>query len=107
MSSSKLATNAQLTLCIPVWFPDPPPNESIEIEEGKDVRNTVVLKVNARDDDVGEENKRVSYFFKLNNQNVPRTNEFVVDENTGEVRPLRYEIIQRFWLVVISKYQGG
>ena len=46
------------------------------------MRNTVVLKVNARDDDVGEENKRVSYFFKLSNQNVPRTNEFVVDENT-------------------------
>ena len=64
------------------------------------MRNTVVLKVNARDDDVGEENKRVSYFFKLNNQNVPRTNEFVVDENTGEVRPLRYASVLRVWLTV-------
>ena len=87
-----------MTFCFPVWFPDPPPNESIEIEEGKDVMNTVVLKVNARDDDVGEENKRVSYFFKLNNQNVPRTNEFVVDENTGEVRPLRYASVSTAYL---------
>ena len=72
----------------PVWFPDPPPNETIEIEEEKDVVNQVVLNVNARDSDVGEENKRVSYYFKLNNQNIGRTNEFSINENTGEVRPL-------------------
>jgi hypothetical protein len=33
----------------PEWFPDPPPNETVELLEEEDISNYVILKVNARD----------------------------------------------------------
>ena len=33
----------------PEWFPDPPPDETIELMEEEDISNYVILKVNARD----------------------------------------------------------
>ena len=49
----------------PEWFPAPPPDQTIEIEEeGDHGGEVVVLKVNARDRDAGE-NGRISYYLKV------------------------------------------
>ena len=45
----------------------------------------VILKVNARDRDSGD-NGRVSYFLKVNNANVAETEKFAINEITGELR---------------------
>ena len=75
----------------PEWFPDPPPNETIELLEEEDISNYVILKVNARDRDsensgLVSDNGRVSYHFKIANENVNQTTEFMIDPETGEVR---------------------
>ena len=93
----------------PEWFPDPPPDETIQIREEEDVRNRVVLKVNARDRDIGEDNRRISYFFKVNNENVGQTGDFSIDETTGEVRPIRIfdrEDVDRYELVLVARDHG-
>lgn len=43
----------------PEWLPEPPPNEIIEIEEELEDADFVIMKVNARDNDVGADNSRV------------------------------------------------
>ena len=43
----------------PEWFPEPVPNETVEIEEELEETDFVVLKVNARDQDVGSDNSRI------------------------------------------------
>ena len=43
----------------PEWFPEPVPNETVEIEEELEETAFVVLKVNARDQDVGSDNSRI------------------------------------------------
>ena len=70
----------------PEWFPDPPPNETIELLEEEDISNYVILKVNARDRDRDSDNGRVSYHFKVSNENVLETDQFMIDSETGEVR---------------------
>jgi len=45
----------------PEWLPEPPPNEIIEIEEELEESDFVILKVSARDKDVGAENSKVGY----------------------------------------------
>ena len=46
----------------------------------------VFQKVNARDRDDNGDNGRVSYHFKVANENVGETSEFMIDNETGEVR---------------------
>lgn len=43
------------------------------------------MTVKARDDDPGE-NGRVTYHFKVNDSNVQDTDEFTINEETGELR---------------------
>ena len=43
----------------PEWFPEPVPNETVEIDEELEETDFVVLKVNARDQDVGSDNSRI------------------------------------------------
>ena len=59
--------------------------------EEEDISNYVILKVNARDRDSENsgsvsDNGRVSYHFKIANENVDQTTEFIIDPETGEVR---------------------
>ena len=46
----------------------------------------IFQKVNARDRDDNGDNGRVSYHFKVANENVGETSEFMIDNETGEVR---------------------
>lgn len=47
--------------------------------------NLYILTVKARDGDSGE-NGRVTYHFKVKNENVQETDEFMINEETGEIR---------------------
>ncbi len=58
----------------PEWFPEPVPNETVEIEEELEETDFVVLKVNARDQDVGSDNSRIgsvliSFYFGIKAKN--------------------------------------
>ena len=93
----------------PEWVPDPPPNESVEIVEEENDPRTVVLDVDATDRDVGGDNGRVSYYIKENNQNVGETNEFSIDQRTGEVRAkIKFdrEKINKYELVLVARDHG-
>ena len=93
----------------PEWFPDPLPDETIELMEEEDISNNVILKVNARDRDRDSENGRVSYHFKVNNQNIGETEEFVIDSETGEVRakvPFDRELQEIYELVLVARDHG-
>lgn len=92
----------------PEWFPDPPPDQTIEIPEESSEGDIVILKVNARDRDVGE-NQRISYFIKDNNFNVNRAGRFSIDEVTGELKALgRFdrEVRERYELVLVARDHG-
>ena len=93
----------------PEWVPDPPPNENVEIMEEENDPNTVVLDVDATDRDGGGENGRISYFIKQNNVNVAETNEFSIDQTTGEVRAkIKFdrERISTYELVLVARDHG-
>ena len=97
----------------PEWFPDPPPNETIELMEEEDISNYVILKVNARDRDSirngNSDNGRVSYHFKIKNENVEETDEFMIDTETGEVRPkimFDRESQDSYELVLVARDHG-
>ena len=92
----------------PEWFPLPPPDQTVEIPEESEQSNFVILKVNARDRDLGE-NQRISYFLKVNNVNVESTNEFSMNPNTGELRAIgRFdrEEKERYELILVAKDHG-
>jgi hypothetical protein len=111
----------------PEWFPEPPPDQTIEIREESEEENVVILKVNkwvismrgqmlapfltqvnARDRDFGE-NAHVSYFLKSNNENVAETEEFSMDEATGELRAkgrFDREHKSRYELVLVARDHG-
>jgi hypothetical protein len=93
----------------PEWFPEPPPDQTIEInEESSTATDFVILKVNARDRDVGE-NQRISYFIKLNNKNEQRTEKFGINEVTGELRAIgRFdrEEKERYELILVARDHG-
>jgi hypothetical protein len=48
------------------------------------VTNAHILKVKAVDDDTGD-NGKVSYHLRVNDQNVQETNEFIINEETGDL----------------------
>lgn len=50
-----------------------------------DVADVLIMKVKAEDGDPGE-NGRVTYHFKVNDSNVQETDEFIINEETGELR---------------------
>ena len=93
----------------PEWTPDPPPNETVEIEEEENNPNIVVLDVDATDRDGGGDNGRVSYYIKHNNQNVGETDEFSIDQTTGEVRAkVKFDREQKakYELVLVARDHG-
>ena len=46
--------------------------------------NAHVLKVTAVDDDTGD-NGKISYHLRVNDQNVQETQEFIINEDSGEL----------------------
>ncbi|XP_040572795.1 cadherin-87A [Lepeophtheirus salmonis] len=92
----------------PEWFPDPPLNEKIEVAEESGETNYVIMKVNARDMDIGD-NQRISYFLKVNNKNVEETSEFSMNPNTGELKAkvvFDREKTANYELVLVAKDHG-
>lgn len=50
--------------------------------------NYLVMTVKAVDNDTGD-NGKIKYHLQVNNQNVQETDDFVIDEYTGELRTKR------------------
>ena len=77
------------------------------IRFGIKVTNIITL-VFSRDGQDGE-NGRVSYHFKVSNQNVDQTNEFIIDTTTGEIRAktkFDREMKDRYELVLVARDHG-
>ena len=94
----------------PEWFPEPPPDQTLGIteEQSSEGDDFVILKVNARDRDVGE-NQRISYFIKVNNKNELQTDKFGINEVTGELRAIgRFdrEATERYELILVARDHG-
>lgn len=51
--------------------------------------NYLVMTVKAMDNDTGE-NGKIKYHLQVNNQNVQDTNDFSIDEISGELRTKRH-----------------
>ncbi len=72
------------------------------------------MKVLAEDKDPGE-NGRVTYHFKVGNNNTQTTDEFSIDENTGELRTIvnldreRKSIFQVIYgcILLVPRFGGG
>ncbi|XP_065199853.1 cadherin-87A [Planococcus citri] len=82
-------------------------NASVLIPENVEV-NHLVMKVFAEDKDPGE-NGRVTYHFKVGNNNTQATDEFSIDENTGELRTLvnlDREKRAYYELILVAKDRG-
>ena len=82
--------------------------------ENENIFNNVILKVNARDRDSEgfgsvSDNGRVSYHFKVANENVGETSEFMIDAETGEVRAkiaFDRETQDTYELVLVARDHG-
>ena len=95
----------------PRWSPAPPLNETVIVqEESSEMVGAVFKTVYAVDQDGDDnENGRISYFFKVKNENVLETDEFSIDEQTGEIRvkvELDREVNDHYELVVIARDHG-
>lgn len=86
-------------------FIDPPlQNATVYIPEN-DVADTLVKNVKAVDGDPGE-NGRITYHFKVNDSNVQETDEFSINEDTGEIRAkiiLDRETKPQYQLVLVAR----
>ncbi|KAK4881840.1 hypothetical protein RN001_005159 [Aquatica leii] len=70
--------------------------------------NYLVMTVKAVDKDSGE-NGRVTYHFKVNDENVQSTEEFIIDQDTGELRTRIYldkKMKDRYELTLIARDHG-
>ena len=94
----------------PRWQPAPPYNETVTIVEESEMVGAVFKTVRATDDDGDDnENGQISYFFKVNNENVGETPEFRIDERTGELRTrvsLDREEKDQYELVIVATDHG-
>ncbi|CAB3226941.1 unnamed protein product [Arctia plantaginis] len=69
----------------PVFEHPTPEQKQLEIPENAAQADYLVTTIKATDEDSGE-NGRISYYLKVNNQNVGETAEFSLDKDTGELR---------------------
>lgn len=70
--------------------------------------NYLVMTVKANDEDAGD-NGLVKYYLQVNNQNVLETDEFKIDEHTGELKlkkDLNREKQSKYELVLVARDQG-
>ena len=96
----------------PVWTLAPPLNETVAVkeEQSQEMIGVVYKTVRAVDQDGAEnDNRRVSYFLKVNNENVAETREFRIDQNTGELKTrvrLDREEVDHYELVIVARDHG-
>ncbi|XP_014253016.1 cadherin-87A [Cimex lectularius] len=84
-------------------------NSTVYIKENNSDAGNLVTTVKAVDGDSGE-NGRVTYHFKMHNENVQETEYFTIDENTGEIRskqPLDREMKSIYQLVLVAQDHGS
>lgn len=85
------------------------PNATVEVPENAGVPNYLVMTVKATDKDSGE-NGKISYHLKVVNKNVQETEEFVINEETGELRAkiiLDREVKSKFELLLVATDHGN
>ncbi|KAG6448204.1 hypothetical protein O3G_MSEX005352 [Manduca sexta] len=69
----------------PVFTKPPPDQRTLDIPENAAQADYLITTIQATDEDSGD-NGRVSYYLKVDNQNVGETQEFSLDSDTGELR---------------------
>ncbi|KAI5635157.1 cadherin domain-containing protein [Phthorimaea operculella] len=69
----------------PVFVEPKPDVKQLEIPENAAQSDYLITTIKATDEDSGD-NGRVSYYLKVDNQNVGETAEFSIDRDTGELR---------------------
>lgn len=92
----------------PVFVVPAAEQRMITIPENAAQSDYLVLTVKATDDDQGE-NGRISYYFKIGNQNVVETSQFIIDPNSGEIRTknlLDREVSPDYHLVLVAIDNG-
>jgi len=86
-------------------FIDPPSQNATVYVTETDEADTLIMTVKAEDGDPGE-NGRITYHFKVNDSNVQETDEFVINEETGELRSkiiLDRETKKQYQLVLVAR----
>lgn len=84
-------------------------NATVELPENVLMSDYLVMTVKAFDNDTGDDGK-VSYHLQVKNENVQETDEFVINEITGELRTKRLlnrKIKSRYELVLVARDQGS
>ncbi|XP_063226687.1 cadherin-87A isoform X2 [Bacillus rossius redtenbacheri] len=84
-------------------------NATVEVPESAGLPNYLVITVKAVDKDAGE-NGRVSYHFRVGNENKQETEEFFIDPDTGELRTkiiLDREAKDKYELFLVAKDHGS
>nr|OXU29140.1 hypothetical protein TSAR_006401 [Trichomalopsis sarcophagae] len=85
------------------------PNATVEVPENGGEPNYLVMTVKAIDRDSGD-NGKVSYHMKVGNRNVQETEEFSINQETGELRAkiiLDRETKNKFELVLVAADHGS
>lgn len=93
----------------PVFVQPPNSNSTIYIKENDNEVGSVVLSVKAEDGDSGE-NGRVTYHFKVQNENVLETEDFTINSDTGEIRAkgsIDRETKSVYHLVLVARDHGS
>ncbi|XP_055623372.1 cadherin-87A [Toxorhynchites rutilus septentrionalis] len=83
-------------------------NATVEIPENLAMTDYLVMTVKATDNDDGT-NGKVLYHLQVNNQNVQETDEFVINEMSGELRIRKHldrKKQSRFELILVARDQG-
>lgn len=83
-------------------------NATVEIPENLAMADYLVMTVKAQDNDTGD-NGKLTYFIQVNNQNVQETEEFRIDETTGELK-IKNNLFRkqqsRYELILVARDQG-
>ncbi|XP_017767839.1 PREDICTED: cadherin-87A isoform X2 [Nicrophorus vespilloides] len=83
-------------------------NSTVEIIETAAIPDFLVMTVKATDKDSGE-NGRITYHLRIDGENVQETEEFAIEEKTGELkckRMLDREVQGRYELVLVARDHG-
>ncbi|XP_026727127.1 cadherin-87A [Trichoplusia ni] len=92
----------------PVFTHPPPEQRQLEIPENAAQADYLITVIKATDEDSGE-NGRVSYYLKVDNQNVGETPEFSLDPDSGELRTKTFldrEHMAEYQLVIAAVDNG-
>lgn len=92
----------------PVFIMPALANATVEVPENAARADYLVMTVKAIDKDSGE-NGRVTYHLKVNNHNVQETDEFIIDQDTGELRTKMFldrEVKSKYELVLVAMDHG-